>query len=151
MNAETGTKLPFTLRRLTASDASDYRALRLDGLRSHSEAFGASWEDEVSKTLAWFAERLERNTVFGGSRDDSALLGTAGLLMPDAVKSRHKGVLWGMFVRPEARGTGLAAGLVARVIEQATHLVEEVRLTVVSSNMAAVRLLYPGRLQPVWP
>src|ERR1700757_3408297 len=105
MIAETGTALPFTLRRLTASDASDYRALRLEGLCSHPEAFGASWEDEVSKPLAWFAERLERNAVFGGSRDDSALLGTAGLLVPDAAKSRHKGVLSGMFVRPEARAT----------------------------------------------
>jgi RimJ/RimL family protein N-acetyltransferase len=140
MNTETRTALPFTLRRLTASDASDYRALRLEGLRSHPEAFGASWADEVAKPLAWFAERLEHNAVFGGSRDDSALLGTAGLLVPDAAKSRHKGVLWGMFVRPEARGTRLATALVARVIEQATNLVEEVRLTVVSSNIAAVRL-----------
>jgi ribosomal protein S18 acetylase RimI-like enzyme len=140
MNKEARPAPPFTLRRLIASDAPNYRALRLEGLRSHPEAFGASWEDEASKPLSWFAERLERNAVFGGSRDDSALLGTAGLLVPNAVKSRHKGVLWGMFVRPEARGTGLAAGLVAHVIEQATLLVEEVRLTVVSSNMAAVRL-----------
>jgi ribosomal protein S18 acetylase RimI-like enzyme len=140
MNSETRTPLPFTLYRLTASDASDYRALRLEGLRSHPEAFGASWEDEVSKPLGWFAERIERNAVFGASREGTALLGTAGLLVPDGAKSRHKGVLWGMFVRPEARGTGVAAALVARVIEQATDLVEAVRLTVVSSNMTAIRL-----------
>lgn len=78
--------------------------------------------------------------VFGGWLDGLALAGAAGLLVPASVKLRHKGVLWGMFVRPEARGTGLAAALVERVIEQAGSLVEEVRLTVVVSNTAAVRL-----------
>jgi ribosomal protein S18 acetylase RimI-like enzyme len=59
-------------------------------------------------------------------------------MVPKAAKLRHKGVLWGMFVRPEARGSGLAAALVARVIEEAG--LEELRLTVVSTNTAAVRL-----------
>lgn len=45
-----------------------------------------------------------------------------------------------MYVRPEVRGTGLAAALVARVAEQARGAVEEVQLTVVTSNTAAVRL-----------
>ncbi len=126
--------------RLTEADAERYRRLRLDGLRSHPEAFGASWEDEVAKPLAWFAERLERNAVFGGSLDGSALFGVAGLVVPEAAKLKHKGVLWGMFVRPEARGTGLATALVMRVVEHADGLVEEVRLTVAATNTAAVRL-----------
>ncbi len=45
-----------------------------------------------------------------------------------------------MFVRPEAQGTGLGTALVAQVIEHAAQVVEEVRLTVVASNTAAVRL-----------
>jgi ribosomal protein S18 acetylase RimI-like enzyme len=53
---------------------------------------------------------------------------------------RHKGVLWGMYVRPDARGTGLAASLVQRVIEQARPFLEEILLTVVASNVAACRL-----------
>ncbi len=130
----------FMLRRLAAPDAASYRNLRLEGLRSHPEAFGASWEEEVSKPLGWFAERLESNTVFGGWREDGVLMGVAGLWVPDTAKSRHKGVLWGMFVRPEARGTGLAADLVQEVIDHARNTVEELRLTVVASNTAAVRL-----------
>jgi ribosomal protein S18 acetylase RimI-like enzyme len=58
----------------------------------------------------------------------------------DAVKLRHKAVLWGMYVRPEARRTGLAAALVQHVIEHARPLVEEICLTVVASNVAARRL-----------
>ena len=45
-----------------------------------------------------------------------------------------------MLVRPQARGTGIAAALVEHVIEEARSRVEELRLTVVASNTAAVRL-----------
>jgi ribosomal protein S18 acetylase RimI-like enzyme len=45
-----------------------------------------------------------------------------------------------MYVRPEARGTGLAAALVQQVVAHARTLVEQVCLTVVASNVAARRL-----------
>ncbi len=45
-----------------------------------------------------------------------------------------------MYVRPEARGSGLAASLVQRVIAHARTLVEEICVTVVASNAAAHRL-----------
>ena len=70
----------------------------------------------------------------------SPLVGAAGLRVQNRVKLRHKGVLWGMYVRPEARGKGLAAALVQQVVEHARTLVEEVCLTVVASNAAAIRL-----------
>lgn len=129
------------LRRLGAPDAAAYRALRLEGLATHPEAFGASWEDEAARPLAWFAERLERNAVFGGwAGGGPALDGVAGFLVPEAAKLRHKGVLWGMYVRPPARRAGVAAALLARVLDHARGEVEEVRLSVVATNAAAVRL-----------
>jgi len=138
---EDSRKLPFETRRLSASDAIGYRDLRLDGLRAHPEAFGASWEEEATQPLAWFADRLERNVLFGGgSAGTSELMGVVGFYVPSSAKQRHKGVLWGMFVQPEARGTGLGPSLVARVLEHAMQIVEEVRLTVVATNTAAVRL-----------
>lgn len=131
---------PFSLRRLLPSDVACYRSLRLEGLQRHPDAFGASWEDEVGKPLTWFSERLERCLVLGGFRDDGLLVGTAGLLVPENMKTRHKGTLWGMYVRPDARGTGLAAALVGGVIEKARPLVEEIQLRVVTSNLGAVQL-----------
>src|SRR5262249_41582277 len=86
------------------------------------------------------AELLETNTVFGGWVNSSPLVGVASFRVHDAAKLRHKGVLWGMYVRPEARGTGLAAALVQGVVEHAATLVEKVCLTVVTSNAAARRL-----------
>ena len=81
---------PCTVRRLAAADAACYRELRLEGLRGHPEAFGSSWEDEASRPLAWFAERLERHAVFGGgSHGSPALAGAVGLLVPEGAKLRH--------------------------------------------------------------
>jgi len=140
MNAE-ASQAPFLFRRLAGTDAVHYRELRLEGLRRPPEAFGASWEDEASQPLPWFAERLERNAVFGaGSPGAPALAGVVGLLVPEGAKLRHKGLVWGMFLRPEAQGAGLGAALMARVLDHAAQVVEEVRLTVVTSNLAAVRL-----------
>jgi ribosomal protein S18 acetylase RimI-like enzyme len=64
----------------------------------------------------------------------------ARLAVQDPAKLRHKGVLWGLFVRPEARGMGLAAALEQPVVAHARPLVEQVRLTVVASNVVARRL-----------
>ena len=130
----------FEVRRLEANDATVYRDLRLEGLKKHPEAFGSSWEDESRKPGAWWAERLETSTVFGGWIDDSPLLGVAGFQAHAATKLRQKAVLWGMYVRIEGRGTGLAARLVERVIEHARSQVEEICLTVVASNIAGKRL-----------
>ena len=130
----------FSLRQLFAGNAASYRDLRLDGLCRHPEAFGASWADEAGKPLEWFAARLQGNWIFGGWLADGSLAGVAGLSVPDAVRLRHKGVLWGMYVQPEARGTGMAAALVQRVIEQAGGPLEEILLTFTASNVAAAKL-----------
>jgi hypothetical protein len=94
------------VRRFETSDVADYRAVRLEGLKGRPEAFASSWEHEADKQLSWWAERLETSTVFCGWVNSSRLVGVAGLRVHDAVKQPHKGVLVGMYVRPELRGTG---------------------------------------------
>jgi RimJ/RimL family protein N-acetyltransferase len=139
---------PFQISQLEPRDVAVYREIRLEGLTTHPETFGASWEDEIEQPEPWWTARLESNTVFGGWTDRSPLLGVAGLYVPSAAKQRHKAILWGMYVRPDARGTGLAASLLQRVIEQARPLVEEIRLTVMASNTAAHRLYSAAGFEP---
>lgn len=135
------TATPFTVLRLGAEDAANFRELRLDGLRRHPEAFGASYEDEARQSPQDFRPRLESGTVFGIRRKSrSDLDGIAGLYIPETIKTRHKGVLWGMYVRPEARCMGLGSALVARVIEHSTNLVEELTLAVGAANEHAMNL-----------
>jgi RimJ/RimL family protein N-acetyltransferase len=129
------------VERLTGADAAAYRELRLQALRDHPEAFAACFEEEAARPPEWFAARLDAGAVFAGWRaGDARPAGMAGLFVPEGAKTQHNGLLWGMYVRPEARGSGLAAALVERVVEHARGVVEEVRLTVVSTNLAALRL-----------
>ena len=129
----------FLIRRLEAADAKPYRKLRLLGLRDCPEAFGASHEDEASKALGWFADRLENNIVLGGWSGHATLAGIAGLHIPQTGKSSHKASLWGMFVLPEARRSGLGTALLAELTKESADAVEEIRLAVVTTNAAAVR------------
>ena len=52
----------------------------------------------------------------------------------------HKGVLVGMYVRPQARRLGVGRRLVEAIIDTVRRHVELVQLTVVTGNEAALRL-----------
>ena len=60
--------------------------------------------------------------------------------MAEAAKKRHKGLLWGVYVREAARGRGLGRAVVARVIEHARAHVVQLHAAVVTTNEAARRL-----------
>ncbi|WP_250436466.1 GNAT family protein [Caballeronia sp. ATUFL_F2_KS9A] len=128
------------IRRLTPADAQAFRDIRLEGLQRYPTSFGASYDDERMQTPDWFGARIADHAVFGGDGRDGMLAGVAGLLVPTGAKLRHKGVLWGMYVRESARGTGLAAALVDAVLAYARGIVDEIKLEVAPENLAAMRL-----------
>ncbi len=53
---------------------------------------------------------------------------------------RHIATIWGVYVRPEGRGTGLSRSLMIAAIDEARQTCRSIRLTVASSNAAAIRL-----------
>lgn len=126
------------IRRLTAADAALYRDLRLTALRDHPAAFTSAYEDEAGHSLDHFAERLASGAVFASGTE--RLTGMAGFYVREGLKTCHRGMLWGMYVRPEARGAGLAAALIEAVKDHARPLVEEVMLGVGTDNLAAIAL-----------
>lgn len=137
------------IRQLHQGDAASFRNLRLEALRLHPEAFGSSVEEEATQTEADFAARIPReppDAIFGAFRHDGpaapALMGMAGLYVARKLKARHKGVLWGMYVRPAGRGQGIGAALLARAMDHARQVarVEIVQLAVVTGNRAACAL-----------
>lgn len=128
-----------TIRRLTGDDVAAFRDIRLEGLRRHPEAFAASFEAELTEDLAWFADSLARNAVFGAFHE-GALQGVAGFHPQRHEKMKHKGVLWGLYLREAARGSGLAQALIEAVEAHARQEVEVLSVTVVTSNKAARRL-----------
>jgi ribosomal protein S18 acetylase RimI-like enzyme len=127
------------IRRLTAADAVAYRDIRLAGLKSSPEAFGSTYESESVRPLSSFSERLDSSAVFGAFRR-TEILGIAGFVIRNGVKEAHKGLLWGMYVRPDARQAGVGRRLVEAVIDFARQRVELLQLSVVSDNEPARRL-----------
>ena len=131
--------MSFTVRPLRADEPELYREIRLEALRLHPEAFGASHDDEAAQPLSFFEQRLTSSTIFGGFRGEE-ILGTAGFMPESAAKRAHKSHLWGMYVRHAARGTGLSRLLLEAVLEFAQSRAELIQLSVVSGNVAARRL-----------
>jgi ribosomal protein S18 acetylase RimI-like enzyme len=129
----------LSVRLLGPDDAALFRSIRLEALEQAPEAFGSSLEDEAARPLDWFGERLAAAAVFGAFVGP-ALSGIAGFYQQAGAKARHKGMLWGVYVRPAARGHGVARRLTEAVIDHARGRVEILQLTVVTSNERARRL-----------
>lgn len=130
------------IRRLAPGDADDvsaYRDIRLEALRDSPEAFGSSFEAEDAQPERWFADRLGSTTVLGAF-SGPMLVGIAGFAVQQGQKRAHKGMLWGMYVRPAARKSGVGQRLIEAILDLARGHVELIQLSVVQENAAARRL-----------
>jgi ribosomal protein S18 acetylase RimI-like enzyme len=129
----------LTIRGLTPDDGELFREIRLESLRLSADAYGSAFEVESAHPLDWFNDRLDRSQVFGALRN-AALVGIAGLVIDDGPKRKHKGHLWGVYVRSAERGRGTARRLCEAVIRAVHGQVEILQLTVTASNASARRL-----------
>lgn len=131
--------MSFVIRRLVEADLSGYREIRLESLKAHPEAFGDTYEAAVQRDASHFLEGLRRMTIFGASQNER-LVGLAAYSRNEGQKTMHRGNLFQMYVRPEARGTGCALELVESVAAYAASEVKQLHLCVTASNDAAIRL-----------
>ena len=126
-------------------DAADYRALRLRGLKEHPDAFTSSYEETVTKPLAWTLDRLrvEGPEAVYGAFVDGELVGVVGLAREPREKNRHKATVFGMYVAPEQARRGVGSALLHYVVDEAMRQdgVAQLVLTVTETN-AAARTLY---------
>lgn len=131
-------------RALDSHDASQFRELRLRGLRECPLAFASSYEEESQTSVEAFAERLrphESAAVFGAFLG-SDLVGVAGLQREQMRKLSHKAFVWGVYVETQARRAGCGSLLLSHVLSHAaTQLgVRQVTLGVNSKNSEAIAL-----------
>ena len=97
---------PFEIRRLAAGDTAVWREVRLAALQGSPEAFSSNYETEAARPLEAFAERLRKPRVVLAACREARIVGVAGLAPRPGTKERHRGFLWGIYVRPEARRLG---------------------------------------------
>src|SRR6202166_3326610 len=133
------------IRFLTGHDATLYRTIRLEALESEPEAFGSSVDEFSTLTLDDIATRLSAdslNNFVVGAFDGARLLGTAGFFRDKALKERHKGHIWGVYVTREARGKRAGHEMLRALLERAAKIegIEQIMLSVATTQTAAVRL-----------
>ena len=130
-------------RELTLSDYDAFQALRALALDSTPEAFGATNEEEQSLLRQRFEATAQHTINFTlGAFEHDYLVGILGFIKQERQKSKHKGGIWGVFVRPNYRGKGLAAGLLNLAIDKAFQNPEllQINLSVGAENTAAIHL-----------
>jgi ribosomal protein S18 acetylase RimI-like enzyme len=127
------------VRRLTQEDAESFRALRLEGFRLQERAFRYAPDDELAIPMHVVKARLETDFVAGAFMGGE-LVGIGGLSRQLGSKLKHRALLWGMYIKPAYRGSGVSNVMMQRLIGFAEQSgFESIILTVVSDNAPAQR------------
>ncbi len=103
----------ITVRRLGDGDVPEFRRVRLEALAESPEAFSATHAQEAALDEAAWAARLRRSPRFVAERDGS-IVGqvSVGRHEPGDGESDTSAEIYGLWVTPAARGTGVATALV---------------------------------------
>jgi ribosomal protein S18 acetylase RimI-like enzyme len=140
----------FIIRRLSAESPTDieqYWQVRNQGLKEFPDAFTTSYEEGIATAPEKLAKRFgggnSDDFVIGAFSATDKLLGCTGFDRETRAKQRHKGKVIGMYVIPDARGTGLGRKILAALLAEAEQLkgLEQIILSVTHSNEGA-RSLY---------
>jgi ribosomal protein S18 acetylase RimI-like enzyme len=109
------------IRALTDADAEAYRHMRLRALRDHPDVFGRAFEEAEThdEILAALRSRDDAVGRFVLGAFDPELVGIVACSRELGVKRRHKAMIWGMYVAPEARGRGVGRLLVEGTVARA--------------------------------
>ena len=133
----------LTVRALTQLDADAFKALRLEAIDDAPTAVWPTREEEQAKTSDFVRAQLTQSDrqIVMGAFDDDALVGIAGLRRESLKQVEHKALLWGVFVRPLFRRTGIARRMLDALFDQArAQGVLQIALCVNTHNLRARQL-----------
>lgn len=134
------------IRLVTTKNAESWWHLRLTALKDEPHAFAESAEEHESRTVEEareFFRGLNQENFICGAFEDGELAGTAGFYREKHAKFRHKGTIWGVYVRRESRRKGVARAILNEVIRRAKMIagLEQI-LLVVAATQERPRRLY---------
>lgn len=130
------------IRRVRIDEAAQFRDLRLASLQETPDAFASSYEEEEHWTAEFYAERQrsQPDNFIIGAFDNTTLVGMVGFFRERFRKTRHVGIIWGMYVRPEYRRQNIGEKMLHYLLDEARTVqgIEQVHLGVVST-------IYPAK------
>ncbi len=134
------------IRRLKSQDATPYREFMLEGYALHPVAFTASVSEREPFPMTWWEGRVKdgdaAEEIVVGAFDGERLAGVVGLCFEQRPKTRHRALLYGMYVHADYAHRGLGRRLVVEILEEARQRdgVRIVTLTVTEGNREAEAL-----------
>ncbi len=134
------------IRLLTPDDTDAFWHLRLEALRNDPASFADSAEEHLKTTAETARELLSKSDPASnfvvGVFEHRHLIGTAGFFRRPNNKERHKGHIWGVYVRPESRGKGVGSALMKEIVRRARELGGLEQITLVASAKLPAQRLY---------
>lgn len=123
----------INIKVLTPEYTHPYHRLMVKALRQFPADFEASHIDDLHPF---------NGPIFGAFNDKDDLIGVVGLRQEQLLKTRHKGLIWGMVVAPGHQGCGIGKNLLEAAIAHARGLrgLEQLYLVVGEHNTRARRL-----------
>jgi ribosomal protein S18 acetylase RimI-like enzyme len=131
---------------LNASDAQQYRRLMLEAYELAADAFTSTSEERAAEPESFWVKRIGSATGMGvafGAFEGEDLVGTVALEFTAKPKTKHKALIIGMYVSPQARRSGAGCSLLDAAIAQARAREDLLQLTLtVTQGNAAAQGLY---------
>jgi RimJ/RimL family protein N-acetyltransferase len=132
------------IRPLQASDALEYKRVRLDSLKSAPTAFSSSWETTRAQPAEFFAQRatFHPDSFLFGAFETNTLIGICGGYVDPELKRNHIAYVVSMWLDPAFRGQGIAQQLLKAVLEQLCQRTATtvIQLSVTAGNAAAIKI-----------
>jgi GNAT superfamily N-acetyltransferase len=130
---------------LKASDARQYRKLMLQAYELAADAFISTAAEREAEPESFWVKRIadpSGMSVAFGAFEGQELVGTVALQFSAKPKTKHKALVIGMYVAPEARGTGAGRALLEAAVEYARvkEGTLQLTLTVTEGNAPAISL-----------
>ncbi len=135
------------IRKLTADEAEIFRAIRVEMVSEHPEAFGHTPEEVRHMPDYELRKLIDPRDIFPeqfvlGAFDGDRLVGTVGFVRDEHEKRRHRALIWTVYVKEYYRGMGLSRALMQTLINEARRIagLEILYLSVATTQRAARRL-----------
>jgi RimJ/RimL family protein N-acetyltransferase len=131
--------------RLQPSDAPQYRELMLEAYELASDSFTSTAGERAAEPESFWVKRIADpcglSAAFGAF-EGKQLIGTVALEFSAKPKTKHKGLVIGMYTVPAARGNGVGRALLEAIVAHARAKdgLLSLTLTVTEGNEPAVNL-----------